>query len=129
MKKNIFIALFIAISAGTASANILDSEAVMIPVVITAGGVLSANPALSAALNAVFETAMLVGAGEVTYVVSTNQKEKLVQAKAVIVKEVVDYQATGEIGLVLDTGVRAMKEKNLELSDAEAIDTLIEALY
>jgi len=123
IQKTLILSLLVIFSWNSAKGDDL-----MLPLVTTGGLVVSANPALSAALEAVFWSIIAVGTTSAANDLSSNQEKGFIQAKAVIIKEMVDYQANGNFGLSLELAVNAIKEKNIELSDAEAIDYLIEAL-
>jgi hypothetical protein len=122
IQRIVFISLFTILSIGTTRGDYTNAALIS---ATTTGVALLENPALTTVLVHVFAVA---GAAGVSSMIVSDQKEQFVQAKAIILKEIVDYQSTEKIGIVLDAVIRAIKEKNSELSDAEAIDALLEEL-
>lgn len=59
---------------------------------------------------------------------TTDSGKNLKMVKEVINKETADYHMTGEIGLALGAAVTSIKKTYTDLSDAEAIDSISNAL-
>ena len=80
---------------------------------------------------AMIETGVVIGISLFANLLSStteSDKNNLKMVKEVINKEAADYQMTGEIGLALGAAVNSLKTSYPEISDAEAIDSLVAAV-
>ena len=59
---------------------------------------------------------------------STEDLANRQKVSEIIKAEINSYNTTGELGVLLQTGVKAIQSTNPEVSDAEAIDAVIESL-
>lgn len=59
---------------------------------------------------------------------STEDQANQQKVSEIIKAEINSYNTTGELGVLLQTGVNAIQSTNPEVSDAEAIDAVIESL-
>lgn len=96
----------------------------------TGGIVLAGTLGAGAAGLALANSAMVLGIslGVNGLSSTTDSEENLKIVKEVINKEAAIYQLNGEIGLVLGAGVNTLINENPELSEAEAIDSLVIAV-
>jgi len=60
--------------------------------------------------------------------ISENSQERKKLVKAVVLAEAANYQATGEMGVILESAMNSIRVQNNELSDFEIIDAIVETL-
>ena len=93
---------------------------------IVIAGTFGAGAAGLALVNTAMVLGISLGVNNLSSTTETDSNLKIVKEE--INKEAANYQMNGEIGLVLGAGIKTLKNENPDLSDAEAIDTLVEAI-
>lgn len=135
MKKTLFTALALLMIANTSFAGVLDADTKdkmgnAFGSSFIGGMVLGGTFGAGAAGLALANSAMILGITLAADSLSSSiQYEKnLLIVKEAINKEAMNYQLNGEIGVVLGAGIKTLKNENPELSEAEAIDNLVNAV-
>jgi len=77
----------------------------------------------------------IMGAGALGVTVLVNKASSSTEDQAnqrkvseIIKAEIINYNTSGDLGVLLQTGIKAIQNASPELSDAEAIDAVIESL-
>lgn len=135
MRKTMIISLAVMQLSSTVFAGVLSPKAqenmeTAFMSSFTGGLVLAGTFGAGAAGLALANSAMILGLslGANGLSSSTESEQNLKMVKEVINKEAADYQMTGEIGLALGAAVNSLKTSYPEISDAEAIDSLVAAV-
>lgn len=135
LNKSITLTLTMLVLSQATFAGMLDSreEEIISTTFLssfTGGMVVAGTFGAGASGLALANSAMVLGLTLMSNNLSstTDSEQNLKIVKEVINREAAVYQSSGEIGLVLGAAVNTLKSENAELSDAEAVDSLLAAI-